>query len=122
MVVRRPRVVSLPSSGSKQTLTLSVACANMELDAPEESDNFTVSTAPVPEDLIKLLNLPGFLEEPFRVQQFAIWTITDNPPRGGYVGLGYFGVGSGPSDEEMQSIRALFQQAGIPTERYQALH
>ena len=121
MVVRRPRVVSLPSSGSKQTLTLSVACANMELDAPEESDNFTVSTAPVPEDLIKLLNLPGFLEEPFRVQQFAIWTITDNPPRGGYVGLGYFGVGSGPSDEEIQSIRALFQQAGIPTERYQAL-
>jgi hypothetical protein len=121
MVVRRPRMVELPTRGSKETLTLSAACANMELNAPEESDNFTVSTAPVPEDLIKLLNLPAFLEEPFRVQQFAIWTITDNPPRGGYVGLGYFGVGSGPSDEEMQAIRALFQQAGIPTERYQAL-
>jgi len=121
MVVRRPQVVELPSQGSKETLTLSVACASMELNAPEESDDFTVSTAPVPEDLIKLLNLPAFLEEPFRVQQFAIWTITDNPPHGGYVGLGYFGAGSGPSDEEMQTIRALFQQAGIPTERYQAL-
>jgi hypothetical protein len=121
MVVRRPRLVELPTRGSKESLTLSVACASMELDAPEESDHFTVSTAPVPEDLVKLLNLPAFLEEPFRVQQFAIWTITDNPPRGGYVGLGYFGVGSGPSDEEMQSIRALFEQAGIPTDRYQAL-
>jgi hypothetical protein len=121
MVVRRPRSVELPTRGSKESLTLSVACASMELDAPEESDHFAVSMDPVPEDLVKLLNLPAFLEEPFRVQQFAIWTITDNPPRGGYVGLGYFGVGSGPSDEEMQSIRALFQQAGIPTDRYQAL-
>ncbi len=121
MVVRRSQTVELPSQGSRQTLTLSAACASMELDAPGESDHFAVSTAPVPEDLIKLLNLPAFLEEPFRVQQFAIWTITDNPPRGGYVGLGYYGVGSGPSDEEMQAIRALFQQAGIPTEQYQAL-
>jgi hypothetical protein len=121
MMVRRPRVVELPSRGSKESLTLSVACANMELNAPEESDHFAVNTAPVPKDLIKLLNLPAFLEEPFRVQQFAIWTITDNPPRGGYVGLGYFGVGSGPDEEEMQRIRALFQQAGIPTDRYQAL-
>jgi hypothetical protein len=121
MVVRRSQTVELPSQGSSKTLTLSAACASMELDAPGESDHFTVSPDPVPEDLIKLLNLPAFLEEPFRVQQFAIWTITDNPPRGGYVGLGYYGVGSGPSDEEMQAIRALFQQAGIPTERYQAL-
>ena len=121
MVVRKPRVVVLPTAGSKESVTLSAACANMELDAPGESDHFVVSTAPVPEDLIKLLNLPAFLEEPFRVQQFAIWTTTDNPPRGGYIGLGYFGVGSGPSDEEMERIRALFQQAGIPTERYQAL-
>lgn len=121
MVVRRPRSVELPTRGSKESLTLSVACASMELDAPEESDHFAVNMAPAPEDLVKLLNLPAFLEQPFRVQQFAIWTITDNPPRGGYVGLGYYGVGSGPSDEEMQSIRALFQQAGIPTDRYQAL-
>jgi hypothetical protein len=121
MVVRRSQKVELPSQGSSKTLTLSAACASMELDAPGESDHFAVSPDPVPEDLIKLLNLPAFLEEPFRVQQFAIWTITDNPPRGGYVGLGYYGVGSGPSDEEMQAIHALFQQAGIPTERYQAL-
>jgi hypothetical protein len=93
----------------------------MELGVPEESDEFSISTAAVPQDLNKLLSLPGFLNEDFRVQQFGIWTITDNPPRGGYVGLGYFGVGSGPDDEEMQTIRALLKQAGIPTDRYQAL-
>jgi hypothetical protein len=122
MVVRKPASVLLATAGSEQSLTLSAACASMELDAPGESDSFTVSTAPVPTDLIKLLNLAPFLDEPFRVQQFAIWTITDNPPRGGYVGLGYFGVGTGPSDEEMERIRTLFQQAGISTEPYQALH
>jgi hypothetical protein len=93
----------------------------MELDAPDENDTFTISIVPAPEDLIKLLNLPDFHNETFRVQQFAIWTITDNPPRDGYVGLGYFGFGSGPNDEEMQKIQALFEKAGIPTGKYQAL-
>ena len=111
----------LPTTGSEESLTLPAACANMELDAPGESRSFLVSTTPAPEDLIKLLNLPAFLEEPFRVQQFAIGTITDNPPRGGYVSLGHFGVGSSPSDEEMQRIRTLFQQAGISAAPYQAL-
>lgn len=121
MVVRQRQVAYLPSRGSRQSLTIPAACANMELGVPEESDGFSINTAPVPEDLTKLLSLPSFLEETFRVQQFAIWTITDNPARGEYVGLGYFGVGSGPDDEEMQRIRALFEQAGIPPDRYRAL-
>ena len=121
MVVRTQRVVYLQSAGSRESLTIPAACANMQLGVPEESNQFIISGAPAPEDLIKLLNLSGFLDETFRVQQFAIWTITDNPARGEYVGLGYFGVGSGPSDEEMQRIRALFQQAGTPADRYRAL-
>ena len=36
-------------------------------------------------------------------------------------GLGYFGVGYPPDEEEMAEIRALFEEAGIPTENYQAL-
>ncbi len=120
MVVRRQTVVFLSGAGASRSVEIPVACANMQLGVPEETDQFTISTAPSADDLMKLLVLPGFLDEPFRVQQFAIWTITDNPARGGYVGLGYFGVGSGPDDEEMQRIRALFEQAGIPTDRYQA--
>jgi hypothetical protein len=74
------------------------------------------------EDLIRLLTEPSFSGQEFRVQQFAIWTITDNPGRYGYVGLSRFGIsGTGPSDEEMELIRQLFTSAGIPLEHYQAL-
>lgn len=120
MVVIEERTVVLDSMGSSVTLNIPVACANMELDQPDDTHGFGISEAPVPDDLLNLLSLPGFADQSFRVQQFAIWTITDNPSRDGYVGLGYFGAGSGPSSEEMQRIRALFEQAGIPLERYRA--
>jgi hypothetical protein len=120
MVVIQGRTVVLDSKRRSVSLSIPVACANMELDQPDDSHGFGISEAPVPDDLLKLLSVPGFADEDFRVQQFAIWTITDNPSRGGYVGLGYFGVGSGPSSEEMQRIRGLFEQAGIPLERYRA--
>ena len=93
----------------------------MWLHIPDEEDGFTISREPVADDLLKLLNLPAFQEAYSFVQQFAIWTITDNPPRDGYRGLGYFGVGYPPDEEEMAEIRALFEEAGIPTENYQAL-
>jgi len=99
-----------------------VACANMRLGEPDEEDSFTVSLEGTPEDLVKLLNLIEFQIETFRIKQFAIWTITDNPTRNGYVGLGYFGMGSGPQDEEMDRIRTLFELAGIDTSKYQAFN
>jgi hypothetical protein len=120
MVVIQERTVVLDSQERSVTLSIPVACANMHLGQPDDSHGFGISEAPVPDDLLELLSLPDFADEDFRVQQFAIWTITDNPSRGGYVGLGYFGVGSGPSSEEMQRIRELFEQAGIPLERYRA--
>jgi hypothetical protein len=74
------------------------------------------------EDLLKLLGLSDFQDETFRVQQFAIWTITDNPARDGYVGLGRFVYGTGPEDEEIERIRILFERAGISIDKYRALH
>jgi hypothetical protein len=102
---------------------VAAACASMELDAPEASNSLTLSTEAPPEDLIKLLGLPDFYEEDFRVRQFAIWTITDNPERDGYMGIatGFAIFGTGPSDEEMEKIRALFIDAGIATDKYKAL-
>lgn len=100
---------------------MDAACANMELDAPGDTDTMQLSSATPSEDLLKLLELEEFCAETTRVKQFAIWTITDNPARDGYVGIGYWGMGSGPSDEEMEAIRTLFINAGISTEEYQAL-
>jgi len=121
MVVIQEKTVFLQAQGSVDAVVVQVACASMQLHIPDEEDRFTISREPVPDDLLKLLNLPAFQEAYSFVQQFAIWTITDNPPRDGYRGLGYFGVGYPPDEEEMADIRALFEEAGIPTENYQAL-
>jgi hypothetical protein len=121
MVMREERMLSLKSRDSVLSRSVPAACATMELDQPDENDAFTISMVSASEDLIKLLNLPDFHNETFRVQQFAIWTITDNPPRDGYVGIGSFGFGSGPDDEEMQKIQVLFEKAGVLTDKYRAL-
>jgi hypothetical protein len=121
MVVIEQRIVSLKYRGNVSSRSVPVACASMELDQPDANDAFIISSIPAPEDLTKLLILLDFHNETFRVQQFAIWTITDNPPRDEYVGLGSFGFGSGPKDEEMLKIRTLFEEAGISTDKYQAL-
>jgi hypothetical protein len=120
---------------------VNVACASMKLDSPNYSDKFTVSDNPTQEALVKLLNISNFSNETFRVQQFAIWTITDNPARDEYVRLvthssgtgsnynnrqpyyGPFGPsGTGPSEEEINRIKALFENAGISTSKYKALN
>ena len=121
MVVLEESMVFLATEASREPVVLRVACANMELHIPDEEDQFTISRSTVPDDLIQLLNLPAFQEAGSFVQQFAIWTITDNPPRDGYRGLGYFGVGYPPDEDDLEAIRTLFEEAGIPTENYQAL-
>ncbi len=121
MVTREDGKVTVRTRGSKQSLAIDAACANMDRNTPSGSDTFIISKTPASEDLKKLLRLPGFRRKSFRVQQFAIWTITDNPSRGGYVGIGEFGFGSGPSDNELQSIKTSFEQAGISTQKYRAL-
>ena len=120
MVVREDQMVVLEGADTEVSLTVPAACINMTLDAPATGNHFSLG-GPAGGDLSRLVNLPTFRERPFRVQQFAIWTITDNPAPGEYVGIGSFGAGSGPSKEEMQLVRALFAEAGISTNKYPAL-
>jgi len=101
-------------------IVIDAACMNMELDVPSEGESLSLSMTPASEDLLKLLDLPDFHEETLRVRQFAIWTITDNPGRSEYVGIGRF-VGTGPDSEEIAKIKVLFEKAGIPTDKYKAL-
>ena len=122
MVVIEPMVFDLESRDSVLSRSVSVACATMELDAPGADDVLVISSVPVAADLGALLDLSDFKGETFRGHDLAISTITDNPPRDGYVGIGYFGFGSGPSDEEMSRIGVLFEAAGISTDKYQALN
>jgi hypothetical protein len=120
MVVITETLIAI-EPGEHVDVVLDVACASMLRDTPGSSDDFTLSTTPASASLRKLVATPGFAAADFRVQQFAIWTITNNPASGGYVGLGSFGVGSGPDDTEISQIIALFKEAGIDTSGYRAL-
>jgi hypothetical protein len=53
------------------------------------------------------------------VQQFAIWTITDNPSDSyGYTGIALGDYTEYPTDEAIAVIRAQFEKAGIDTTKY----
>jgi hypothetical protein len=122
MVLRQGTVVVLKPS-IEVSLELEVSCANMELKEPSGTDSFLVSQGETAEDLNKLLSVPEFRFESGRVQQFAIWTITDNPSRSEYTGItDEYGIGTGPTDDEFQKILDLFDRAGIDTSNYQAFH
>ena len=119
MVLRRGTVVVLKPD-VEISLELEVSCANMELKEPSQGDTFMVNVG-ASGDLVKLLELPELRFESIRIQQFAIWTITDNPSRADYTGItDQEGVGSGPTDAEFLRIQDLFERAGIDPAQYQA--
>jgi hypothetical protein len=122
MVVRRGTVVVLKPN-IEISLELEVSCANMELKEPTGSDTFVISQGQAHDDLVKLLNLAEFRFETGSVQQFAIWTITDNPSRNGYTSIvDAYGNGSGPTEDEIERIRALFEEAGIDITQYRVFN
>ncbi len=120
MVVRDEMIVFLTPK-RELSVKLDVACANMTLKAPEGGETYIVQIEPPAEELRKLLGLPEFQDSSFRLQQFAIWTITDNPSSGRYIGLGVGDQGSPPSRDELAQIRQWFEQAGIEVANYTGL-
>lgn len=122
MVVLEAQTVSLAANATVE-VTLDVACAEMHQEMPTGDDTFHVLDDAPQADLVRLLQIPEFRTESGRVQQFAVWTITNNPRRNGYVGLtsGFDIFGTGPDDEEIAAIRDLFETAGIDTSKYRAL-
>jgi hypothetical protein len=55
----------------------------------------------------------------FKVQQFAVWTVTENPSRDGYTGpSGSFD--GGPTPEEMAQIKTLLTAADRNPADYRA--
>jgi len=97
---------------------LDVACGEMRDGTPTASDQFGLVADAPPPDLASLLAAPDFGRQTFRVKQFAIWTITDNPARADFVGLQSTTASGGPSTAEIARIKDLFTAAGIPLSRY----
>ena len=118
MVVRSGTVAVLKPD-TEIFFRLEAACANMELKTPSESDTFLVSQSATPDDLIKLLTLSEFRFESFRVQQYAVWAITDNPARPGFLALIIDDIRDRLTDDNVERILSLFQSAGIDISKYQ---
>lgn len=121
MMVRMRQTVILTPAEPQADVTIPVACINMAREVPTAHDKLTLGSTVVSGDLLKLLQNPDFLHQSFRVQQFAIWTITDNPSLTQYVGITSTGVGGQPGDAEIQSVRNLLVKAGIDTRKYKAM-
>jgi hypothetical protein len=118
MVLRQGEIVYLKPE-LEVGLELEVSCANMERKQPEFSDEFTISAEPASEDVLKLLALEDFRFVDIDLQQFAIWTITDNPyDRYSYIAIESGGYSHLPQDFEIEAMRSLFAQAGIDTSKY----
>lgn len=122
MVVRKQSFVYVTSE-LEADVELEVSCANMTKKQPGKQNTFTVMPDLAPQDLIDLMNLAEFAFEPMRIQQFSVWTVTDNPARDSYVGItaSFAAEGSGPTDDELARIKELFMLAGIDVARYGAL-
>lgn len=139
MVVREKKEIPLKPREKATPVLVSAASIIMHAREPAGSDALTTRKTPTPEEIMKLLNLSDFVNETFRIQQFAIWTLTNNPRRDAYYRIwqddqGRFRIwektletppagwaGSPPSSREIETIRVLFRKAGIPTDNYQAL-
>jgi tetratricopeptide (TPR) repeat protein len=110
--------VNVPPGGKAW---VGVACLNMHLGTPNASSLFWLGPS-AQGDLQKLLAYKGFSTMGFRAQQFAIWTITDNPARNGYRGIrtGIQIIGTPPSNDEMEWIARHLQESGISPQKYRA--
>lgn len=121
MMVRRQVFIFLEEK-DEVSLKVSVACANMRLEAPSGGETYIVRIEPPAEEMRKLMGLEEFQGASFRLQQFAIWTFTDKPGRGQYVGLSTGGgQGSAPSNKELDTIASWFEAAGLALSDYPAL-
>jgi len=130
MIVRKPVEISVPAmaAGSTEALhryRVPVACLNMNLTAPTERDRLSLQFGTPSGDLALLLATPEFAEADHQAKQYAIWTLTDNPPRGQYLAIKDGRSAQGrvrPAYDPavFDRVRDLLRAAGIDVRKYQA--
>jgi hypothetical protein len=126
------------------------ACMNMTRKEPKKADRLTIDPeAIVPLPIAKLITSPLFKSSSYRIRQFAIWIITDDPLKSGFTGIGNAGavlgalrdaatadVGSQaeglkrfkdiaaaqgpPTEKEFFEVEALFKEVGLNPADYRA--
>ena len=124
MIVTKAQTITV-RAGSPAQARLAAACVNMHRSIPRKSQGFTLGwTHPtMANKMARLLALPEFQQAGSSLQQYAIWTLTDNPSSTGYVR-----IVRGPavplfgnpelSQETKEGIRQLFEKAGFALDNY----
>ena len=120
MVVVAYKEVALTRVNRSVKVSLEVACAQMGAMIPRKNDTFQVDQNLASGDLQKLLSSSHFQKLGLRERQFAVWTITDNPPIRRYVGIGILGFGTPPNAQELYTIGLVFMESGINVRKYNA--
>lgn len=117
MLVRFDTTVELAPRATVEA-DLPVACAEMHKYAPGPDDLFSFDPRFKPHaDMHRLLAAPTFAEINTGLQQLAIWTITDNPCNPTDYTL-FSSVSGAQLTPDVNEVRALFENAGIPLDKY----
>ena len=130
MIARQPTEIRIPAAGTdpwraSNTYHIPVACANMGRTAPTARDSLTVEFGTASGDLALLLATPVFAEADFLAQQYAIWTVTDNPGRWQYAPIrdGWSAPivpGQSRDPAVFDRVRELLETARIVPAKYRA--
>lgn len=119
MVVRRTMTLHV-YPGVVATERLPVACADMRLKTPSADDTFP--TVDRGSDKIRaLMATSSFAASPFRVQQFAVWIVSENPTIKSIPAIGMAYLGEGPSKTELDEIRRILIDARMDPNWFVAL-
>lgn len=133
MISVTPRLVTVPLVDHiGDSVSLEVACLEMNDEIPKNQPYRlgAIATLNLSDsaklDLVKLVRSVTFHTGEWWPKQLAVWTLTDNPPPGGYKHLVYsnsptaFFQGGGVSRKELLQAKVLLDDAGINVRKYKA--
>jgi uncharacterized repeat protein (TIGR02543 family) len=119
------RMVNIESSiefikpGESKIIPLSSASVDGASEVPGKEDALLMDIKSVPDDLQLLMKVKGLMGATLRVRQYAVWVITLYPADVNPIRIGTSNFNhQGPSQDEFDQIRSLFQQAGIKLDKY----
>jgi len=117
VVVREKRVLQIPAKGTAVGFRIPVLALSMTREVPT-GVALRPGNAAADKAVLTLLATPRFAQMRPALQQYAVWTLTDNPAFNEFVGI-YSGSGRGqPNRQDVSALAQVFRDAGLDTTKY----
>ncbi|MEA4909283.1 MAG: hypothetical protein GYA17_05505 [Chloroflexi bacterium] len=119
MVARQAAEMTLRPGEDNATNALAVPAVSLDMKkaVPAPTDPYELGSGTLEIDLRRLLSYSGLSQQPFRVQQFAAWVITNNPRQRD---MQEISPGGAATPEELDQVRSLLRSAGVSPTKYRA--